>query len=283
MKNALKLSNYLFGWFFHKNEKFLLGCSLVIGGILVFATGRFSRDTIYNHVAIEFRTYDLVVDYSGVGILFFLGLLTLFLLLFLQINAFYTNGKAMYTIFTLPMKKHEIFLSFFISASAAVALYFALWLIMMLLLYFPISSIYQKAASEAVLRLTEEVTLRDLDTSISNGLFLAFHRSIFLSSCFPVSWIQALTLSGGLFLSITSVVFAGLYNEYVVVRIGLFLGVLFGFFVAFYRAWIFFENQLMYAAKSMLPLSMIFFAAAVLLGLVLALVAVQRLKRRKDI
>ncbi len=283
MKNTLKLSNYLFVWFFQKSEKFILSISLIVGILLLFAAGNFSQNNAYEHIAIEFRTYDLVVDYSGVGILFFLGLVTLFVSIFLQINAFYTNGKGMYTIFTLPMKKHQVFFAFFLSACAAIGLYFAVWLIAMLLLYYPVTSVYEEAASKAVLRISEEVTLREFNTYITNGLFLAFHRSIFLSCCFPVSWIQALTLAGGLFLSSGAVVFAGLYNEYVFVRIGLFLVVLFGFFTAFYRGWVLFENQLLYSSETILPCSGVLFAAAVLLGILLIFAAVYRLKRRKDI
>lgn len=283
MRNTLKLSNYLFGWFFHKSERFILGISLAITIILLFVVNSLYSGTSYEHIAIEFRTYDLVVDYSGVGIIFILGLVSLFVSLFIQINGFYTNGKGMYSIFTLPMKRHEIFFSFFFSAVAAVLLYFAVWLVTMVILYFPMTSMYEKEASKAILYISEEVTLNNLDVSIANGFFLAFHRSAFLSACFPVSWIQALSLGGGMLLSVTAIVFAGLYNEYVFARITLFAVVLGGFCAAFYCVWIFIENQFFYSMKTVMPQSLYLCGLSLFLGIVLIFVALGKLKQRKDI
>lgn len=283
MKNTLKLSNYLFGWFFHKSERFVIGISLGMAVIMLLVTSRFSYEKVYEHIAVEFRTFDMVIDYSGVGFVFFLGLLTLFATIFIQINGFYTNGKGMYSILTLPMKRHEVFFAFFFSAIAAVFLYFAVWLVAMAVLYFPVTSMYEKAASQAVLRISEKVTLKDLDITITNGFFLAFQRSTFLAACFPVSWIQVLTLSGGMLLSVTAIVFAGLYNEYISARVGLLLIVLAGFFVAFYRAWVFFEKQLLYSAETVLPQSLYLCVLAGFLGVVLIIIAIRKLKQRKDI
>ncbi len=283
MKNTIKLSNYLFHWFFRKSGRYIMGISLGIASLLILISSSLSGNNAYQHIAKEFRTYDMVIDYSGAGIVFFLGLVTLFITLFIQMNGFYTNGKGMYSILTLPMKRCQVFYAFFLSASAVIFLYFALWLVAMAALYVPISSMYVKAAFQSVLRFSQSVTVREIDTSISNGFFLAFHRSIFLSSCFPVSWIQVLALSGGLFLSVTAIVFAGLYNESVFIRVLLFVVVLAGFFVAFYRAWLFIDNQLFYSVRSILPQSLYLFILAGLLGVTLIIVAIHKLKRRKDI
>lgn len=283
VKNTLKLSNYLFSWFFHKYERYILGISLAISMVLLLIMGDFDNKNIYEHLATEFRTYDLIVDYSGVGFVFLLGLITLFVTIFVQINSYYTNGKGMYSIFTLPMKRHEIFCAFFFSALTAVMFYFAVWLVVMLIFYFPLTSMYERAASEAVLYISEDVTLRDLDSSITNGLFLAFQRSTFLSVCFPTSWIQGLALCCGMFLSTIAVVFAGLYNEYVSMRVGLFLIVLGGFFGAFYRAWMAFEYFVDYSIKKVMPESLYFSITALLVGILLFIAAIRKLKRRKDI
>ena len=283
MKNTLKLSNYLFEWFFHKYERYIVGISLAFAMIMLLVVNSLNNRDMYKHIAIEFRTYDLIVDYSGIGIVFFLGLTSLFVAIFIQINMFYTSGKGMYSIFTLPMKRQEVFFAFFLSATAGVLLYFAIWLAVMVILYFPVTAMYENAASKAILYISEEITLKNLDVSITNGLFLAFHRSLFLSACFPVSWIQALALSGGMFLSTTAIVFAGLYNEYVFVRAGLFMVVLVGFFAAFYRAWVFIQNEFFYSMESIMPESLYFFAMAILLGVVLFIVALYKLNRRKDI
>lgn len=283
MKNTLKLSNYLFSWFFRKSGRYILGFSLGMASLFILISSSLSATNSYQHIAKEFRTFDMVIDYSGAGIVFFLGLATLFITLFIQMNGFYTNGKGMYSILTLPMKRCEVFFAFYLSASAAVFIYFALWVIAMAAFYLPITSVYVKEAFQSVLRFSQSVTVRDIDTSISNGFFLAFHRSIFLSSCFPVSWIQALALSGGMFLSITAIVFAGLYNESIFTRVLLFVVVLAGFFVAFYRAWIFIDNQLFYSVRTIMPQSLYLFVLAGLLGVTLMVVAIKKLKRRKDI
>ncbi len=283
MKNTLKLSNYLFCWFFHKYERYILALSVIIATILIFLIGSLKDKNVFEHFATEFRTFDLVLDYCGVGIVFFLGLITLFASIFIQANGFYTNGKGMYSIFTLPMKRGEVFFAFFLSAVTAVVLYFSVWLIVMVVLYFPITGMYEKAAAKAILYISEGVTLRNLDTSVTNGLFLAFHRSIFLSGCFPVSWIQALSLCGGLFLSMTAIVFAGLYNEHIFVRVGLFVLVLGGFCAAFYRIWVNIKIQFFYSLKTIMPQSLYLFVIAVLLGMILLVAALHTLKRRKDI
>lgn len=283
MKNTLKLSNYLFSWFFRKSGRYILGFSLGMASLFILISSSLSATNSYQHIAKEFRTFDMVIDYSGAGVVFFLGLVTLFITLFIQMNGFYTNGKGMYSILTLPMKRCEVFFAFYLSALAAVFIYFALWVIAMAAFYLPITSVYVKEAFQSVLRFSQSVTVRDIDTSISNGFFLAFHRSIFLSSCFPVSWIQALALSGGMFLSITAIVFAGLYNESIFTRVLLFVVVLAGFFVAFYRAWIFIDNQLFYSVRTIMPQSLYLFVLAGLLGVTLMVVAIKKLKRRKDI
>lgn len=283
MKNTLKLSNYLFSWFFHKYERFILGITLAISTILLLVAGNLDNKNVYEHYAIEFRTYDLIVDYSGVGFVFLLGLIALFVAIFVQINSFYTNGKGMYSIFTLPMKRNEVFLSFFFSAVTAIMFYFAVWLVVMLILYFPITTMYQKAASEAVLYISEDVTLKDLNSSITNGLYLAFQRSTFLSVSFPASWIQAFALCSGMLLSAIAIVFAGLYNDYIFIRVVLFLIVIGGFFGAFYQAWLSFESYFFYSEKALMPQSLYFSAVALLVGIALFLTALYKLKRRKDI
>lgn len=282
MKNMLKLCNYLFAWFFRKYERYILAISLVIAIILLLVGDLNNRD-MYNHIAIEFRTYDLVVDYSGAGFVFLLGLIILFASLFIQINSFYTNGKGMYSLLTLPMKRSEVFMAFFLLAIASIMLYFLAWFIVMVLLYFPITNMYEKAASEAVLYISEQVTLRKLDARITNGFFLAFQRSVFLSTCFPTSWIQCLALWSGMFLSAVAIVFAGLYNEFIFTRIGLLIVGLGGFIVSIYQAWVLFDGFFFYSGKKLLPTSIFISVGAVFTGVALICAALYKLKRRKEI
>lgn len=283
MQNALKLSNYLFRWFLHKYERYILTITLGITAVLLFCVGNIHGNDLYEHYGREFRTFDLVVDYSGAGLIFLLGLVALFASIFIFINGLYTNGKGMYTILTLPLKRHEVFFSFFFYAFSAVLLYFAAWLILMVILYSPVSAIYENAASKAVLNFSEDIVFKDLDTSITNGFFLAFHRSIFLSSCFPVSGIQSLALWSGIFLSTISIVFAGIYNEHIFVRVGLFMVVLGGFYAGFYQGWVFLKNQLFYSSQTVMPAKLYFAALTAVLGVGFIFAAVYKLKHRKEI
>lgn len=280
MRNTLTLSNYIFGWYMKKFGTWILAISAVAAIVLLAVYP--GSNSGYAHIAIEFRTYDLVVDRSGVFIVFIIGLLLVLQALFLQMNSFYTNGRGMYTLFTLPMKRRQVYAAFFLSAITVVLLYFAVWTVLMVVLYFPVTSMYANLARQAVLYVAPDVTLTGLDTSVTNGLYLALQRSAFLSGCLPTSGFTALCLAGGMLLSVAAVVFAGLYNEYLSLRILMLFTALAGIYVAFYQVWFVMASDSYFTGSNLLEgmtLGLIGIGAA----LILMLATIWRLSHRRDI
>ena len=122
MKNVWKLSNYLYGWLWQKWTKVVTLVSMILAVCFLIAaampTGT-AKD--YDYYPKVFRSYDMVIDHSLLPILFALGLLLILIGIFVQIKGFSTNGKGIYTMLLLPMKRHEVYLAFVLSAAAAVA------------------------------------------------------------------------------------------------------------------------------------------------------------------
>ena len=113
----------------------------------------------------------------------------------------------------LPMKRHEVYLAFVLSAAAAVALYYLLWLVLMVAAYFPLMSFYKMQAAKEIFVLTRDNIVTGLDASRTNGLFLAFHRSTFLDMVFPSSFWRVVPALGGFALIFIGIFFAGFCTE----------------------------------------------------------------------
>lgn len=236
MSHTMKLSNYLFRWFMRGFGRFVFLATGVLGVILVFVAATApSQPRGHMFQPRAFYSYDILVDGAGVSVVFFLGLLAVLVGIFIQANRYYVNGKAMYTMFTLPMKRAGVFFAFFFSAMAITLLYFAFWAVLMVICYFPVTAMQTKAAAEVVFQLSPDTMVTGIDVTRNNGLFLAFQRSVFLGACFPVSYLQAATLMGGMFLALVSVVFGGLYRQSISIRVVLLLLACVGFYVAFYK------------------------------------------------
>ena len=220
MKNVWKLSNYLYGWLWQKWTKKITVVSMILAVCFLIAaampTGT-AKD--YDYYSKAFRSYDMVIDHSLLAILFSLGLVLILIGIFVQIKGFSTNGKGIYTMLLLPMKRHEVYLAFVLSAGATVALYYLLWLVLMVAAYFPIMSFYEAKAAKEVLVLAKDSVLTGLDVSQTNGLFLAFQRSSFLHMVFPFSIWRVVPALGGLALIFTGIFFAGFYAEGIGTRI----------------------------------------------------------------
>ena len=110
----------------------------------------------YDYYPKVFRSYDMVIDHSLLPILFALGLVLILIGIFVQIKGFSTNGKGIYTMLLLPMKRHEVYFAFVLSAAAAVALYYLLWLVLMVAAYFPLMSFYKMQAAKEIFVLTRD-------------------------------------------------------------------------------------------------------------------------------
>lgn len=132
MKNVWKLSNYLYGWLWQKWTRAVTLVSMILAVCFLFAAAVPTGDPkAYDYYPKVFRSYDMVIDHSLLPILFALGLVLILIGIFVQIKGFSTNGKGIYTMLLLPMKRHEVYLAFVLSAAAAVALYYLLWLVLM--------------------------------------------------------------------------------------------------------------------------------------------------------
>ena len=232
MNGFWKLTNYLFGWMMQKKGAIVLTASLVFGilGMLVQSFPKAAAPGDYTHLAVSFMPYEMIVDKSGVVFVFLLGLLLLFLIIYLSANKFFTNGKGIYTLLMLPLKRNQIYFAFVTAALGMVILYFAAWLSLMVVMYFPVMTNYTKVAAEEVFRVSDVLTVQALDAARENGLYLAFRRSAFLSSCFPSSLWQLLALVFGVLLVLSSVLYGGLHvgdkgGQIMVMLSGIVLGV----------------------------------------------------------
>lgn len=285
MNNTMKLSNYLFGWFMKGwGKTIFITTGVLMSMWLLGTTAMPSGGNPYEIQLHMFYSYDMLVDNSGVMGVFFLGLFAIFLGIFLQANRFYVNGKGMYTIFTLPMKRWEVFTAFLLSAMASVLLYFAFWLVLMVFWYFPVTAMQTKAAAAVTIKLAPDNILTGIDSTRNNGLFLAFQRSIFLSGCFPVSYLQVATLTGGIFLVSVSTVFAGLYRESGVGRFGLLLTAGVGWYGAFRLVY----RMILQALGNgemiqQLPKSFFWGIGTLIFGAILFWLGIVRITRQKNI
>lgn len=213
MDHYWRLTNYLLRQMMEKKGLIILLASLGFGvvGMLAQSFPRAAKAKDITHLAESFLPYEKIVDGSGVGFVFLLGLLLLFLIIYLTANSFFTNGKGIYTILMLPISRKKIYAAFMAASLAMLFLYFAAWLVLMVVLYFPIMANYTRVAAEEVFRLQDGTVLQVLDAARDNGLYLAFRRSIFLAGCFPSSLWQLLPMFIGLLLILSSVIYGGLH------------------------------------------------------------------------
>ena len=220
MKNVWKLSNYLFDWQWKKwNQKVMLVSGILAVFCLIAMAFPTGNPQSYEYYSKYFQSYDMAVDGSLLPVVFGLGLILILIGLFIQIKGFSTNAKGIYTLFLLPMKRKEVYLSFLLSAGAAIAVYYLMWLILLVAAYFPVMAVYESKAAQEVFILAKDNIVTGLEVSQNNGLFLAFQRSAFLRAFFPASLWYVLPVIGGLALIVTGIFFAGFYTQEIGIRI----------------------------------------------------------------
>ena len=282
MKNMWKLSNYLFGWQWKKWNKgvilavFLLGLTNLLA--LAIPLG---NPMSYEYYPKAFQTYDMALDRSMVPICFAIGLGMLLIGVFGQLRGFSQHGKGIYTLFLLPMRRKDIYLAFFFSAAASILLYYALWLILLVAAYFPITAIYEKKALEEVFWLTKDVMITNIETQQTNGLFLAFRHSTFLATCFPSTFGTLFSAVGGMGLMLTGMLFAGFYTEELGMRVLTSAGaILLGGYLYLYEAAARLIAQ--FGAEASMGGSLIKGVLAVALMLLLQRYTIKKLDRRTD-
>lgn len=282
MKNIWKLSNYFFDWQWKKwNQKIILVSGILAVLFLIGAAVPMGSPQSYEYYSKSFRSYDVVIDQSLLLPLFLVGLVLILVGLFLQIKGFSTNGKGIYTLFLLPMKRREVYLSFLLSAGAAIAAYYLMWLVILVAAYFPIMSFYESKAATEVFRMAQDNIITGLDVSQTNGLFLAFQRSALLSSFFPASLWKVLPVLGGLALIVTGIFFAGFYTEEVGLRVlGSNAGILGGGHIYLLALW---KNLTGMGAYRPLGYNIVIGGVGLLVAIGLQIVILKKLNRRKDL
>lgn len=286
MKNVWKLSNYLFDWQWKKwNQKIMLTSGILAVFFLLGAAVPMGTPQSYEYYAKSFSSYDMVIDHSLLLPLFLVGLVLILVGLFVQIKGFSTNGKGIYTLFLLPMKRGEVYVSFLLSAGAAIAVYYLMWLILLTAAYFPIMSFYESKAAGEVFRMTKDNIITGLDVSQANGLFLAFQRSVFLGGFFPASFGRVLLVLGGLALIVTGIFFAGFYTEDVGLRvIGSIGAILGGCGIYLLKFWKHFELLMIgYSRLVTLRSSIVIGGIGLAAAIFLQCMILKKLPNRKDL
>lgn len=213
MKNMWKLSNYIFCWMLQKGGKAVIGTSIGLGVITLLTKAFVStaRETEHSHFAEAFLPYESVIDGSLIPFIFIIGFVLLLGIFFVQAKGHFVNGKSIYTLMTLPMKRSHLYFAFLFAGIAIIMLYFMLWLILIIAAYFPIMTNYAKVAAQEVFYVSPEQTITGLEAARENGLYLAFQRSMFLYTIFPTSLIEAVAMFGAILLIVAALLFAGLH------------------------------------------------------------------------
>lgn len=213
MKNMWKLSNYFLGWMMKRGVVWVFCCAYLLGGLACLMANAFPRTAAaneWNHPAEAFHAYETLLGNDRFTIFFVGGLILLFFEIFRHAKSYQTNGREIYTLLTLPMRREQIYFAFLLSGAALLALYFLGWLVLILVGYAPIMANHAKVAAEEIFYVSPEMTISGLDAVRTNGLFLAFQRNTILYTFFPTNPARLLALMSGLLLILTSGIYCGL-------------------------------------------------------------------------
>ncbi len=189
MKQTALLSGYVFQWNMKKGGWAVYVLSILVGVISAIYrgyTGLAGETSSYR--AKGFLPYELIIDQSLIPVFFGIGLLALLLLQYMQLRQYRKEGKGIYTFLTLPMKGKQVADAFLFQALAMVFLYYALWLVVIVVMYFPMMHWMVSLAAKQEFLMDDGSILTGIDATRNNGLFLAFLRSEFLSIVYSLDW-----------------------------------------------------------------------------------------------
>ena len=189
MKQTALLSGYVFQWNMKKGGWAVYVLSILVGVISAIYrgyTGLAGETSSYR--AKGFLPYELIIDQSLIPVFFGIGLLALLLLQYMQLRQYRKEGKGIYTFLTLPMKGKQVADAFLFQALAMVFLYYALWLVVIVVMYFPMMHWMVSLAAKQEFLMDDGTILTGNDATRHNGLFLAFLRSEFLSIVYSLDW-----------------------------------------------------------------------------------------------
>lgn len=189
MKQTALLSGYVFQWNMKKGGWAVYILSILAGVISAIYRGYAGlAGETSPYRAKGFLPYELIIDQSLIPIFFGIGLLALLLLQFLQLRQYRKEGKGIYTFLTLPMKGAQVANAFVLQALAMVFFYYALWLVVIVVMYFPMMHWMVSLAAKQEFLMDDGSILTGIDATRNNGLFLAFLRSEFLSIVYSLDW-----------------------------------------------------------------------------------------------
>lgn len=189
MKQTALLSGYVFQWNMKKGGWAVYVLSILVGVISAIYrgyTGLAGETSSYR--AKGFLPYEIIIDQSLIPIFFGIGLLALLLLQYMQLRQYRKEGKGIYTFLTLPMKGTQVADAFLLQSLAMVFLYYALWLVVLVVMYFPMMHWMVSLAAKQEFLMDDGTILTGIDATRHNGLFLAFLRSEFLGIVYSLDW-----------------------------------------------------------------------------------------------
>ena len=189
MKQTALLSGYVFQWNMKKGGWAVYVLSILAGVISAVYRGYAGMPgETSSFRAKGFLHYEIIIDQSLIPIFFCVGLLALLLLQYMQLRQYRKEGKGIYTFLTLPMKGKQVADAFLLQSLAMVFLYYALWLVVIVVMYFPMMHWMVSLAAKQEFLMDDGSILTGIDATRNNGLFLAFLRSEFLSIVYSLDW-----------------------------------------------------------------------------------------------
>lgn len=189
MKQTALLSGYVFQWNMKKGGWAVYVLSILAGVISAVYRGYAGMPgETSSFRAKGFLPYEIIIDQSLIPIFFCVGLLALLFLQYMRLRQYRKEGKGIYTFLTLPMKGTQVADAFLFQALAMVFLYYALWLVVIVVMYFPMMHWMVSLAAKQEFLMDDGSILTGIDATRNNGLFLAFLRSEFLSIVYSLDW-----------------------------------------------------------------------------------------------
>lgn len=225
MKQTALLSGYVFQWNMKKGGWAVYVLSILAGVISAVYRGYAGMPgETSSFRAKGFLPYEIIIDQSLIPIFFCVGLLALLFLQYMRLRQYRKEGKGIYTFLTLPMKGKQVADAFLFQALAMVFLYYALWLVVIVVMYFPMMHWMTSLAAKQEFLMDDGTILTGIDAARNNGLFLAFLRSDFLGIVYSLDWKMMVYVLCLLFFLAVCAVYLGL-QKYSVITGGLIIAI----------------------------------------------------------
>lgn len=225
MKQTALLSGYVFQWNMKKGGWAVYVLSILAGVISAVYRGYAGMPgETSSFRAKGFLPYEIIIDQSLIPIFFCVGLLALLFLQYMRLRQYRKEGKGIYTFLTLPMKGTQVADAFLLQSLAMVFLYYALWLVVIVVMYFPMMHWMVSLAAKQEFLMDDGTILTGIDATRNNGLFLAFLRSDFLGIVYSLDWKMMVYVLCLLFFLAVCAVYLGL-QKYSVITGGLIIAI----------------------------------------------------------